>query len=154
MKIFMVFCALYGTRTWIEKLNSYHYEFRHTCQRWQKRMLFKMIRFNVGFSGYSLRLPSSLFAIAVERWLMLRQSKWMPNKPNETRNTNLLPCTLLIAQIISSTLDTYWSDKTFRSIDTFPIPSSISLALNFTPCGQIIGWACARVLSCVHPVAI
>lgn len=27
MKIFMVFCALFGTRTWIEKLNSYHYEF-------------------------------------------------------------------------------------------------------------------------------
>lgn len=38
MKIFMVFCALFGTRTWIEKLNSYRYEFRHTCQRWPERI--------------------------------------------------------------------------------------------------------------------
>lgn len=64
MKIFMVFCALFGTRTWIEKLNSYHYEFgrAHTCQQWQKKVLYSitMITLFVGSLTHAHSPPSNI----------------------------------------------------------------------------------------------
>lgn len=143
MKIFMVFCALYGTRTWIEKLNSYHYEFRHTCQHWPERILHK-IRFysldSLWLFLLSFTLPRDLSrhlcccCCSTFQPLYISRNKCQTNQmKHETRICYHVH--VLIAGIFSTTLDTYWSDKTFRSIDSFEISFSIFATLSHTSSG-------------------
>lgn len=91
MKIFMVFCALFGTRTWIEKLNSYHLWVQaHFVSDGRKKIHFTMIRFHfLLWLFFFSSLSNSCVYICIYT-SQIFNNKWMPN--NQIENEIRICC--------------------------------------------------------------